>query len=253
MATLYELEWRQGSLFAARLPRTGLILGPAGSVETEAASHESWVVAAQDCDLNSWPHDDPSPVVEIRPVFPFTGPADWGIRSRRLLISDSTMISAAEAPVHLSPAALSAVSGGGPGSSVDDDRAVALKTWLGFRYDRPAVPDALVPLARDIAVRARRRQGRAFATDLHEVLVQYDDRSTPPRFVLFAVVRDGANRQEARRWLTTIGTAVPPDLGVLGGVDAGYRSETSLELIETSFAADVTQLSWSGPGPTGAI
>jgi hypothetical protein len=185
-------------------------------------------------------------VVEIRPVFPVTGPADWGIRSRRLLLSASTMISATEAPVYLSPAVLSAVSGGGPSSSLDDDRAVALKTWLGFRYDRPAIPDDLVPLAQDIAARARRRQGRAFATDLHEVLVQYDDQSTPPKFVLFAVVRDGADRQEARRWLTTVGTAVPPNLGVLDGVEAGNRSETSLELLETSFAADVTQLSWPG-------
>jgi len=57
----------------------------------------------------------------------------------------------------------------------------------------------------------------------------------------------------ARRWLTEVGMAVPDRLGVLGGIDAGYRSETSLELIESSYSADLSGLSWPGPDPHGAL
>jgi hypothetical protein len=42
--------------------------------------------------------------------------------------------------------------------------------------------------------------------------------------LLFAVIVDGTDKEVARRWLTKVGMAVPDRLGVLGGVDAGYRS-----------------------------
>jgi hypothetical protein len=74
-----------------------------------------------------------------------------------------------------------------------------------------------------------------------------------PAFYLFAVATEGADRGAARRWLVDVGTAVPEHLGVLAGADAGYRSETSLELLETSYSADLSKLSWPGPEPTGAL
>ncbi|MHB8618236.1 MAG: hypothetical protein ACYDAG_01485 [Chloroflexota bacterium] len=78
-----------------------------------------------------------------------------------------------------------------------DGRTAAFKRWLGYRYDRPAVPDHLVALAQQIASRAQRRAGRPFARNLHDVLIQFDDSTNPPRFYLFAVVADGADRDEA--------------------------------------------------------
>ncbi len=108
-------------------------------------------------------------------------------------------------------------------------------------------------MAKDIASRARRPSRRGFAVDLHDVLIQFDDQTTPPTFLLFAVIVDGTDKEVARRWLTEVGMAVPDRLGVLGGVDAGYRSETSLELIESSYSADLSGLSWSGPHPYGAL
>jgi hypothetical protein len=156
-----------------------------------------------------------------------------------------------KAPLRISPEAL--VNIATPRQVIAPARAVAFKTWLGRRYDRPAVPDNLVALAKDIAARARRPSQREFAPALHDVLMQFDNQTTPPTFILFAVVADGADKQQARQWLTRVGTAVPDRLGVLGGLDFGYRSETSLELIESSYSADLTGLSWRGPDPQGAL
>jgi hypothetical protein len=123
----------------------------------------------------------------------------------------------------------------------------------GRRYDRPAVPDDQVALAKDVAARARRPSRRGFAVQLHDVLIRFDDRTSPMMFLLFAVIVDDTDSEVARQWLTEVGMAVPDRLGVLGGVDAGYRSETSSELIESAYSADLSGLSWSGPEPPGAL
>jgi hypothetical protein len=176
--------------------------------------------------------------------------ADWGIRSHRLRLSDSTFTSSNIPSAFLSPLALTALAPSQPPSMVGPERATALKTWLGYRYDRPAVPEHLVELARDIAKRAQRRGGRTFADGLHDVLMQFDDQTNPPQFDLIAVMCDGTDPEEARLWLTTVGTAVSTKLGVLSGVQVGYRREIPLSVIEDSYAADVTRLSWGDPdGP----
>ncbi|MHB8312458.1 MAG: hypothetical protein ACYDD0_04050 [Candidatus Dormibacteria bacterium] len=209
----------------------------------------------QDCDLAWWETTLTEPLVELRARHPVPDPsAEWGIRSRLLRLNDTECVFGDEPPIHLPPAALVALTDGTPQPGVlTSDRTLALKTWLGYRYDRPAVPPHLVDLARDIAERAQRPSQRHFTPELHDVLMQFDDQSAPPRFVLFAVVRDEADKDAARRWLTEVGAAVPRHLGVLAGLDAGNRSETSLELLETSYAADLTRLSWPGPKPHGSL
>jgi len=251
--SLYANGWRQGTLLTAEVPAGGIVLDTSGRIVRQERIHDSWVVTTQDCDLNGWEATTGEPLVELRPVFELTTPADWGILSRRLLLSDGFYITSDEPPAYVSPAVITAIDPHGPVRAIAPERAVALKTWLGYRYDRPAVPDHLVPLAKEIATRARRRSGRVFATELHDVLIQFDDTSAPPRFLLFAVVRDGADREEARRWLTTVGAAVPFAVGVLAGVEAAYKADTPLDLVESSYPADVTQLSWPGPEPHGAV
>ena len=255
MASLYAIGWRQGSLVDADLPVGGLVLDADGQPVARAGTHDAWVLATQDCDLDGWEETLSEGLVELRARFPLADPsAEWGIRSRRLRLSETECAVSDEPPIRLSPAVLVAATEGKPQPEVlAPERVLALKTWLGRRYDRPAVPRHLVALARDIARRAQRHAQRPFAPELHDVLMQFDDQSPLPRFILFAVVRDRGDKEAARGWLTAVGTAVPVDLGVLAAVDAGYRSETSLELVENSYAADLTRLSWPGPEPDGAL
>ena len=209
-------------------------------------------MASQDCDLNHWETTRTEPLVELRARITAEDPdTEWGIRSGVVRLTETEGVHSDSAPLRVSPAALVAMAR--PTDVITPARAIAFKTWLGRRYDRPAVPDDQVALAKDIAGRARRPSRRGFAVELHDVLIQFDDRTTPPTFMLFAVVVDGTDKEVARRWLTEVGIAVPDRLGVLGGVDAGYRSETSLELIESAYSADLSSLSWPGPDPHGAL
>lgn len=246
------MGWRQGSFVEVELPLAGFVLGDQGQVRACSGTHRMWVVASQDCDLNDWETTRTEPLVELRARITADDPdAEWGIRSRVLRLTESEGVHSDSAPLRISPAALVAMAR--PANVIALARAIAFKTWLGRRYDRPAVPNAQVALARDIAARARRPSRRGFAVELHDMLIQFDDRTTPPTFLLFAVVADGTDKEVARQWLTEVGIAVPDRLGVLGEVDAGYRSETSLELIESAYSADLSGLSWPGPDPQGAL
>ncbi|MGH8827624.1 MAG: hypothetical protein ACRDVZ_08530, partial [Jiangellaceae bacterium] len=69
-----------------------------------------------------------------------------------------------------------------------EGRALAFKTWLGLRYDRPAVPDHLVDLGREIAKRCETKGSRETAKKVHDVLMQFNDTQTPPHVALFAVI-----------------------------------------------------------------
>lgn len=244
--------WRQGSFVEAEFPVAGFTLDDHGQVRACTGTHRTWVVASQDCDLNDWETTRTEPLVELRARITAEDPdTEWGIRSKVVRLTETEGVHSDSAPLRISPAALVAMAR--PADVITHPRGIAFKTWLGRRYDRPAVPDDQVALAKDIATRARRPSRRGFAVELHDLLIQFDDQTTPPAFLLFAVIIDGTNKEVARQWLTEVGVAVPDRLGVLGGVDAGYRSETSLELIESSYSADLSGLSWPGPDPHGAL
>jgi len=252
VASLYAIGWRQGSFVETELPMAGLVVDDHGQVRACSGTHRTWVVASQDCDLNDWETTRTEPLVELRARITAEDPdTEWGIRSRVVRLTETEGVHSDSAPLRISPAAL--VARGRPADVITPARGIAFKTWLGRRYDRPAVPEDQVALAKDIAARARRPSRRGFAVQLHDVLIQFDDQTTPPTFLLFAVILDGTDKEVVRQWLTDVGMAVPDRLGVLGGVDAGYRSETSLELIESSYSADLSGLSWPGPDPHGAL
>lgn len=250
---LYELGWRQGSIFDAALPADTVVLGLNGAYQREQQEHGTWLVATQDCDLAVAPSTCDRASIELRPVLSAEPPADWGIRSRRLGLTDAVYLVAESPRTMISPAALVALGTGRAQAPLAPGRTVALKTWLGLRYDRPAVPDSLVKLVQAIASRASNRPGRLAGEMIHDVLIQFDTTGTPPNYRLFAVIADAADREAVRSWLGSIGAAVSADLGVMAGYDLGTKAETSLELVENSFAADLSRLTWRGENPTGAV
>ncbi len=250
MADLYAAGWRQGSIFNATLDVTVLEAGEDG-VEPRTTSFPWWVVCTQDCDLASASTESDDALVELRPVLQSNPPNDWGIRSRRFLLAENDYVDAALPRCFITPKALA--------HSIDPDlaeiapaRARAFKTWLGRRYDRPAVPEHLVPIAKEVASRCGRKGGRETAADVHDVLMQFDDSTKPPRVALFAVVHDDADQDEVRKWLAEASTRIRKDLGVVAAIDAGTRAETSLELLESSYSADLSQLTWRNKEPTRA-
>ncbi len=242
MTDLYSLGWRQGTKFSASL--TAVVVG------REDTQFSTWVVCTQDCDLANADSDSIETIVELRPVLSDSPPQDWGIRSRRLLLQPGEFVDA-NSPRVLITAAKLAELGILHGNELPESRLRALKTWLGRRYDRPAVPEHLVALAREVSKRCESKEGRPTAQKIHDVLMQFDDIPDPPHVALFAVIAEGADPEPVLKWLANAASKIDTGLGVVAHIDVGTRAQTSLLLVETSYSADLSQLMWGGQEPSG--
>jgi hypothetical protein len=255
MASLYSAGWRQGSLFAVTLPLDYVVLDSNGLPAREQTEHDLWAVATQDCDLDSAETDSAEPLIELRPVYTDDPPADWGIRSSRFLLTDTEYLWSQGPRTTVCPAVLTALLGAGHARrDLPAGRWLPFVTWLGLRYDRPAVPPELVPLARRIADEVRRRQNRPTAMRVRDVLMQFADDDGQVRFSLYAVLEQSGDEDVVRGWLADIAMRIPTELGVADVIEAAPATGISFHLIETSYAADVTQLTWrpNQPEPEGA-
>jgi hypothetical protein len=241
----------------ASLPNDTVVLNTANEPSRDLKEHNRWVVATQDCDLAFTDSSNAEPTVELHPVFrhdpdPNT---DWGIRSRRFVLSEGEHVVSPN-PHTLVSAAVLTVIRSSPGSRVEplpDLRVVAFKRWLGYRYDRPAVPEQFVALAQRVAKEVQRNRRRLMGKRVRDVLMQFDEAQRPPRFSLFAVIRHTADEQEVREWLADIALSIPVELGIGDEFVAVTSQQVTLHLIETSYAADVTQMTWRGSTPEGAF
>jgi hypothetical protein len=138
-----------------------------------------------------------------------------------------------------------------PDNPLADHELIRLKTWLGKRYDRPAVPDEITDLARHIASAITVHRGNPIVRGIRDVLWQYE-LADPPRFSLYAVLEEEADPGGAREWLATVALEIPADVGVADEIEATDARRTSLYLIENSYSADVSDLTWRGGTPKGA-
>jgi hypothetical protein len=134
------------------------------------------------------------------------------------------------------------------------NRKRAFTIWLGKRYDRPAVPPHLMSLARQIAVVVTARRNRPRGAPVRDVLMQFDEAANPTRFSLYAIVENDADEDGVRSWLSEVALEIPSDLGVADRIEVAAASGISLQLVEDSYSADVSQVTWrpNNPDPEGA-
>jgi hypothetical protein len=235
------------------LPHDAVVAGTTSRAERQQSEHDRWIVATQDCDLDFTESTSNEPTIELRPVFHVAPPSELGIRSARFLLPDGEYIVASSPRTHVSAAVLA----GGlqlPGitpAGLPDSWAVAFKTWLGLRYDRPAVPPELVDLAHRIANEVKRKRRRPTGSLVRDVLMQFSTALVPPRFSLYAVIEHIQDEQVVREWLADIAQAIPHELGLGDVIEVATADQVSLTLVETSYAANVTQLTWGTSGATG--
>ena len=255
MPTLYEAGWRQGSILVASLPFDAVVLDAAGQIVRQTAEHPCWVVAAQECELDLTDTADARPTIELRAIHSEDPPDDWGIRSSRFRLTESEYVISDDPRQSVSAAVLTVVlTGGAERRHPTDVRSRAFAIWLGLRYDRPALPSELMPLARRISDEVCRRPGRVLAARVRDVLMQFDETTDPIRYSLFAVLEDAADEGPVREWLAGITSRIPQELGIGDVLKAAPAARISLELVEQSYAADVMQITWrpGRPEPTGA-
>jgi hypothetical protein len=255
MASLYEAGWRQGSIVEYELPLDAVIVGASGSPERLPGNHGLWAVATQDCDLDWADVGDPDPGIELRPLFSREPPPDWGIRSAKLRLTDHEYADASAPHLTVAPAVLTTIlDAGAIRRDVMVARRHAFTTWLGLRYDRPAVPSHLVPLAQRISTEVARGTHRDITARARDILMQFDDGGATVRYSLFAVLDDAADEGEMRAWLARISQVVPTELGVADQIEAATADGIAFSTIESSYSADVSQVTWrrGQPDPEGA-
>jgi hypothetical protein len=224
---------------------------PSPSPVARSATHGLWVICSQDCTLDQVGIEEPEPVIELRPVLVENPPTDWGIRARRFLLDSSHYVDDYLPRTSIAPVALTYIrERGNPRAPLPSDRALAFKTWLGLRYDRPAVPPDRVELARKIAEAVKALQRPAIPA-VRDVLMQFGP-GDPPEYAVVAVVLDPADKQLARQWLADVALRVPTHLGTPVRLEAVTTTEASLDLVENSYAADTSQITWRRTGPRGA-
>jgi hypothetical protein len=256
MASLYASGWRQGSIVEFDLPLDAVVVGTSRQPERSLGSHDLWAVATQDCDLDRADTGDADPGIELRPLFARDPPTDWGIRSAKLRLTDHEYADANAPSLTVSPQVLTTIlESGAARREVEFSRRQAFTTWLGLRYDRPAVPDHLVPLARRISTEVARNKHRTITARVRDVLIQFDDGGDTVRYSLFAVLDNPADQDEVRAWLARIAQAVPTELGVADQIEAASADGIAFSTIETSYAADVSLVTWrrDQPDPDGAM
>lgn len=255
MSSLYGEGWRQGSIVSFRLPLDTYDLNPDGGPHRRSLTgHGLWVVASQDCDLSQTDCGSEAASIELRPVFGEDPPSDMGVRSRRFLLMRELYVKADSPRPMVSPRLLHAYARGR--RDVSGSRRLAFKIWLGLRYDRPAVPEEFLGLAKRIAEAVSTRSLRPVGRRVRDVLMQFGPATDNPlRFSLWAIVQRTEDREVIRDWLAEIALKVPSSLGVADELEAGTSSEIAFSVIENSYAADVRQLTWrpNEPEPEGAI
>ncbi|MGW2226600.1 hypothetical protein [Streptomyces formicae] len=248
--SLFDAGWRQGSLLECELPLSAIIVNPEGIPQTTSRQQGFWVLVTQDCDLSGFSVTSNEPTVELRPVYREDPPSDWGIRARRLLLADDIFLISEAPRLTVSPAALMQLRECML-PTLDDGRLVALKTWLGLRYDRPAVPPELVELMKAVAKAFNRPRG-PLQGKVHDILVEVEEADNP-LFGVFVVITEDVDPEAVRSWAAGRISDVPGELGVLETLEVGTRAEVSLELLENSYSADLSQITWGkSNGPLGA-
>jgi hypothetical protein len=247
--TVYAAGWRQGAVLHADVEVVSTVRNPdTGIADQVTTQHALWALVTQDCNLYRMKANVNTPVAELRQVHDSGPPTHEGIHARKFLLNSEfghylidDKPSAFVSPRFLCDPSLARLD-----YKLSEPRVLALKTWLGNRYDRPAVPNELVPLAKAIAESVKSSGGQGLADQVRDVYMQFDRTGSDVRFALYGVITDNADKGKIREWLADCALQVPTDLGVPSTIEAVPASEISFATIETSYCADLSQLTWMG-------
>jgi hypothetical protein len=232
-------------------------MGQDGQLRTVRDVHGLWLVAEQDCDLAFRAINGSEYKLELRPVLCVDPPYDWSIRSAKFLLDVGGAHLDSQMPaVRVTPEVLSLAE---HLTCPHPASARRLKTWLGLRYDRPAVPQQYLALADKLAEGLKKKSRRQAGERLRDVLAAFRTVDGETEYTLVAVLPHvSASRElrdDVRQWLAEVALEVPEALGRPVDIEARTDREVSLAFLEESYGLAVSTLSWpvKQPGPIGAF
>lgn len=196
---LYSRGWRQGAIFTApsaafahnaptaSTPTSPTTPIPLGIQHRPVKTKEHLVLVTQDCDITAVTNEEPY----VEALICDTKGASFASKidrnsARYFLIDPATrLVAQARYRVVLAKAALILLTPMSWPSS--QDRFERFVRWLARRYDRPAIPDAMVevfqhPIEEALVAldRASPAVGAAFSRAIHEVRVNLPEHEQPP-------------------------------------------------------------------------
>lgn len=252
--------WEQGCRLRITIPLTRIRL-VAGKSVAKTDDHDEWVLVAQDCDLAWNSVAGSGSLVELRPVYRDDPPESWGIRNIKFRLDEQgAYLVDSEPSVRVEPDVVLAAEHTCAGPHAVPARR--LKTWLALRYNRPAVPQEYVPLARELATRLKKKTHKQAEERVRDILATFAAAADGTvEYTLTAVVpheRADADPElvdATRERLSQIALSVPDRLGLSTDIVAVTDEQLSLAFLETSYSLDVTAVSWpnSEAGPVGAV
>lgn len=239
--SLHAEGWRQGSLIRETMTVHYLDLHE-GTVVDRDEQFGLWLLATQDCDLAQTPHTNSTRQFELRPVLPRTNDDKLdGLRSRTILVKDDLVLRSDSKKLTLTARALNRLKEQRE-DDLDEDRRVQIKTWLGLRYDRPAVPEQFEQFGK--------RLKKAFIDDLpdelvgvvRDVWVYFEDDHTARLFVILVDVQKHL-AQDVRDWVDdVIGNLNDEGIVVLERQVEG-PDRTTLSILQTYYGLGLAELS----------
>jgi hypothetical protein len=262
--SLRAAGWRQGCGLNRELPFEVIVTDEQGNPTAIRDVHGQWAVASQDCELAHTPSDHGDATIELRPAFPDSGKHVRGVRSRQFVITEGLLLDGQSPRITVAASVLTrAAEGGGHDHSscptIDERRS--FKTWLGLRYDRPAVPGAFLTCQSYLA-KALNKPKIDEAHLVRDVMVSYAlDSDGVVRYTLVAVVPaetervvSETERASIEKWLTEGALAVPAEHGVAERIAVLPSTRVSLDFLEKSYAiSEIQDVTWPrrGGGPIG--
>jgi hypothetical protein len=110
-----------------------------GNTHAVDVNHHLWLLSEQDCDLAQTLEDDSEKLFELRTIRSHGGDVPSAITGAKARIDRTACLVAMDVSTKVTARRLTANVANR--TVMPAERRTAIKTWLGFRYDRPAVPD----------------------------------------------------------------------------------------------------------------
>jgi hypothetical protein len=248
LPSLHDLGWRQGFLVTASLTAQVYTIED-GVQRTSELVHGLWLLAEQDCDLAQTDVGDIAKQFELRAVRYHEGDIPRGITGGRMRINATQCVHALDIVTKVTATWLAANFENA--ISVDPETRREVKTWMGYRYDRPAVPAAISKIHTRIQKLAKfartepqqnvaqKNWSRLDLGKVRDLLVGYEETAGQGkvRANLYAIAKEERDVVELQAWVERIRDAVEDtEPFIVFMVDARDPDNTPISLLETAYS-----------------
>ena len=239
--SLHAEGWRQGSLIRETLSVHFIDLHD-GTVVDRSEQFDLWLLATQDCDLDQTPCTNSTRQFELRPVLSRTKDDKLdGLRSRTILVNDELVLRSDSKKLTLSARALNSLKGKRE-DDLDEERRVQIKTWLGLRYDRPAVPTPFVPLGLRLKAAFIDDLPAHFIGVVRDVWVYFENEREVRIFVILVDVhKDRAD--DVRDWVADVAATLSDENIIVREQHVEGPDRTPLSVLQTYYGLGLAELS----------